>query len=124
MGVLQRGQVEVGEDIAVQGEEAVLEPVAERLGGEADRPGGAAPVGLGHIGELDPAVLALAQRLAQLVGEEAAGEDRLGHPVGSQPLDHVGEEGPIDQRQRRLRDESVSGRRRVPSPPTRTIACI
>ena len=49
VGAQQRGQVEVGEDVAVQGEEAVVEALAERVGGEADRPGGAARLGLDHV---------------------------------------------------------------------------
>ena len=49
------------------------------FGGELDRARGAATVGLGHVGELDAGVFAVAQRVAQLVGQEAAGEHRLGH---------------------------------------------
>ena len=104
VGAQQRGQVEVGENVAVEGEEALVQAVAKLVGGEADRAGGAAPLGLDHVGDRDPGSLLLAgQRLAQHVGQEAAGEDDLGYAVARQPLDHVGEEGPVDQRQRRLR---------------------
>ena len=103
VGAQQRGQVEVGEHVAVEGEEAVLEPVAELVGGKADRAGGAAPLGLDHVGDRDPGPLLLAgQRLAQDVGQEAAGEHDLADAVARQPLDHVGEEGPVDQGQGRL----------------------
>ncbi len=121
----QRGQVEIGEDVAVEGEEAVVEIVAQLVGGEADRAGGAAAIGLDGVADRDVRALFLSgERLAQDVGEEAAGEHDLGHPMPRQPLDHVGEKRPVDQRQRRLRHRlEVSGRSRVPSPPTRTIAC-
>ena len=117
VGAHQRREVEVGEDVAVEGEEAVLEAVAERVGGEADRPGGAERLGLGDVGDLHPGPLLLvAQRLAQDVGQEAAGEHDLGHPVGGEPLDRVGEEGAVDQRHRRLRH--VAGQR----PQARSLA--
>ena len=103
MSVEQGGQVEVGEDVAVQGEEAIVELGAERVGGEADRARGAQRARLGDVA--DPgatAVLVAAERLAQHVGQEAAGEHHLPHAVPGQPLDHVGEERPVDQGQRRL----------------------
>jgi hypothetical protein len=104
VGAQQRGQVEVGEDVAVEGEEALVKAIAELVGGEADRAGGAAPLGLDHVADRDPGALLLAgERLAQHVGQEATGEHHLGHAVARQPLDHVGEERPVHQRQRRLR---------------------
>ena len=104
MRAQQRAQVEVGEDVAVKGEKAVLELVAELVGGEADRAGGAERLGLDCIADPQPCALFLAgQRLAQHVGQEAAGEDDLAHPVRGEPLDHVGEERPVDQGQGRLR---------------------
>ena len=61
-------------------------------------------LGLGDVADPRPGRSPLAQRLAQDVGQEPAGKHDLGHAVACQPLDHVGEEGPVDQGQRRLRD--------------------
>jgi len=98
----QGAEVEVSEEVAVERQEALAEPPAERLGGEPDRAGGAARLGLDDVGEAHPAVL-VPQLGAQHVGQEAAGEYHLLDPMRRQPLDHVGEKGPVDDGQRRLR---------------------
>ena len=104
VGPQKRAQVEVGEHVAVEGEETILELVPEGVGGEADRPGGAQRLGLGDVADPHPRPLLLAiESRLQHVGQESAGKHHLGHPVPRQPLDHVGEKGPVDQRQRRLR---------------------
>ena len=96
----QRGQVEVGEDIAVERQEAVFEAIAELVGGKTNRTGGAPSLRLDHVGDPHPRPLLLtAQRLAQDVGQEAAGEHDLVNAVPGQPLDHVGKKGPVDQSQ-------------------------
>jgi len=67
VGTPQSGQIEIGENVAVQSEKALIEPIPERFGGEADRPRGAAPIGLGHVSQFHAGMFAVAQRLAQLV---------------------------------------------------------
>ena len=100
----QRGEVEVREHVAVEGEEAIVQVVAEHVRRMADGAGGAAPLGLDDEANRGPRPLLLAgERLAQDVGQEAAGEDHLADAVPGEPLDHVGEEGAVDERQRRLR---------------------
>ena len=99
VSVEQGGQVEVGEDVAVQREEAIVELGAERVGGVADRARRAQRARLGDVADPGATVVLVPQRLAQHVGQEAAGEHHLPHPVPGQPLDHVGEERPVDQRQ-------------------------
>ena len=112
VGGEQRAQVEVGEDVAVEREEALAEVRAELVGGKADRAGGAQRLGLGDVADPRPGALFVAERFAQDVGQEPTGEDDFLDPVAGQPLDHVGEKGAIDQGQRRLRD----GRGQRPEP--------
>ena len=71
-------EVEVGEDVAVQRQEALAEPLAEGVGGEADRAGGAARLGLDHVGEPHPFVLVLAElgRAARRAGSRRRGRSR------------------------------------------------
>ena len=102
VGPQQGAQVEVGEDVAVKRQEAVLKAGPDRRRGEADRPGGTERLGLGDVANPHAAALALAKLLAQDARQEAAGEHHVAHPVGRQPLDHVGEKGSVDEGQRRL----------------------
>jgi hypothetical protein len=106
----ERGQVEVGEHVAVQGEESLL----QMRRGEPDRAGGAARLRLRDPGETGTAGLTVAEDLPKGVGQEAAGEDDLLDTVAVEPLDQVGEEGAVHQRQDRLRDRL--GQRAQPRP--------
>jgi hypothetical protein len=96
----QRAQVEVGKDVAVQGDESPLEVVL----GELDRPGRAPRLGLSQVAQTRAAGLAIAELLTQRVWHETAGEDHLLHPMARQPIDHVGDQRPVDERDDRLRD--------------------
>ena len=105
MGADQGGQVEIGEDVAVEGQEAVVESVGELGGGEPDRAGRAQRLRLGDVADPDAGTLLLAgECLAQDIGQEPTREDDLGDAVGGQPLDRVGEQRPVDQGEGRLRD--------------------
>ena len=64
----QCADVEVGEHVAVEGEEALTELLTELVGRKADRAGRSHRLGLDHIADAGPEVLALAERLAQDVG--------------------------------------------------------
>ena len=79
----QRAQVEIGEHVAVERQEAILEVIAELIGGEADGARGPQRRRLGHVADADARPLLLAQRLAQDVGQEAAGEHDLRRPRAS-----------------------------------------
>ena len=100
MLVHQRGQVEVGEHVAVEREEAVL----EQVGGELDRSGRAARLGLLDVAQPRPPGDLVAERRAELIRQEAAGEDDLVDAVPGEPVDHVSEKRPVDQRDDRLRE--------------------
>ncbi len=89
----QSGQVEVREGVPVERQEALL----ELLFGELDRAGGSARLGLRDVANTRAAGLAVAEHLSQGMRHEAAGEQDLLHPVRAEPLDHVGDEGPVDQ---------------------------
>ncbi len=98
--VHQRGQVEVGERVAVEREEAILEQVL----GELDRARGAAGLGLLDVAQSRPAGDLVAERGPELVGQEAARHHDLLHPVPRHPVDHVAQERPVDQWDDRLRE--------------------
>ncbi len=94
------GQVDVGEHVAVEHQEAFVE---HRLG-ELQRAGGAARVGLLDEAQADPEPGAVAEHVANAGGEEAAGHDDVLDAVHTQPFEHVRDEGPVDQRHDGLRD--------------------
>ena len=90
---------QVGEHVAVEGEESVVEQVL----GELDAAGGAAGFGLGQVAEPGSTGLTLAQYRLELVGEEAAGEDDVIDAVECKPFDHEGQKGPVHEGEDRLR---------------------
>ena len=100
----QGTEVEIAEHVAVQDEKAI----AEHVLGEADRAGGPAGVGLLCIADLD-AGLELRERPLHLLGQEAAGDDHVVHPVALEPVDHVGDVRAAGQREHRLRDRVGQG---------------
>jgi hypothetical protein len=97
---LQRGQVEIREDVAVQHHEPLTEQAL--VGGEPDRARRAQRLVLLNVGDRGAARDLVAQRAAQVLRPEATGHHDLVDPVTTEPLDHVADEGTIDQRQRRL----------------------
>ncbi len=92
------GEVEVGEHVAVEQQEALVE---HRLG-ELQRPRRAARVGLLDEAQADPEPRAVAQHVAHRGGEEAAGHDHVLDAVRAQPFDHVHDERPVHERHERL----------------------
>ena len=93
------GQVDVGQHVAVEHEQALLEhPLVER---EAHRAGGAQRLLLDHVAQAH-AVVDVAEHPLDAVGHEAAGEDHLVHAVAVQPVEHEGQERPPGQRHHRL----------------------
>jgi len=94
----QRGQVEVGEDVAVEGQEAT----GKLLGRELDRTRGPARLGLLDVAK--PGRPTLTEHLAHLVRLESACQHHLVHPMATQPVDHVGEKRAAGERHHRLGD--------------------
>ena len=95
-----RGQVDVGEHVAVEHEEALLE---QRLG-ELQRAGGAARVGLLDVAQAQPVRRAVAEDVAHGRGQVAHRHHHVVDAVDLQPLEHVGQERPVDQRDDRFGD--------------------
>ena len=102
------GEVEVGQHVAVEHEEALVE---QRLG-LLERPARAARLGLLDEAQAQPVGRAVAQHVADARGQEPARHDDVVDAVRPQPLEHVGDEGPVDERDDGLRD----GRRQRPQP--------
>jgi hypothetical protein len=93
-----RGDVDVGQHVAVEHQEAVLEQVL----GVLQRAGRAARLGLDDVAQAQAERLALAEGLADLRRLEAAAQDDVVDPVPAQPFEHVHQERPVDERDDRL----------------------
>ena len=95
-----RREVDVGEHVAVEHEEALLEQTL----GVLQRAGGAARLGL--LDETQPQAEggAVAEDVAHARREEAAREDHVVHAVAAQPLEHVDDERPVHERNDGLGD--------------------
>ena len=102
--------VEVGEDVAVEHQEALVEQVL----GELQRPARAERLGLLDVAQPHAVRAAVAEHVADAAGEEAAGHDHVVHAVAAQPLEHEGDERAVDERHDRLRDRR--GQRPQPRP--------
>ena len=98
-------EVDVGEHVAVEHQEALVE---HRLG-ELHGAGGAARLGLLDVAQADPQPRAVAEHAADALGHEPAREDHVVDAVAAQPLEHERDEGPVDQPHDRLGD--VRGQR-------------
>ena len=83
-------EVEVGEDVAVDDDEGVVDPSVR--GGETHGAGRVEGFGLDRVGQADPGGMAIGIRLLERVGEVAQRQDRLvdavRRQVGQHPLDH------------------------------------
>ena len=78
------GQVDVGQHIAVEHQEALVE---QRLG-ELQRARGAARVGLLDEAQFDSQARAVSEHVAHAGREKATGHDHVVDPVPLQPLEH------------------------------------
>ena len=93
-------QVDVGEDVAVEHQEAVVE---QRLG-VLERAAGAERRRLLDVAQLDAEGAAVAEHVAHAGGHVPAGDDDVVDAVRAQPVEHEGDEGPVDERDDRLGD--------------------
>ena len=98
---LKRGQVEVGEHVSVEDQEAVREQ--SPVGREAQRATGAERLVLLDVGDRRAAGDLVAERSAQVLGAKAAGHHHLADPVAAEPVDHVADERAVDEGNRGLR---------------------
>jgi hypothetical protein len=89
-----RGHVEVGQHVAVEHHEALVE---QRLG-ELQRAAGAERLRLLDIAQADPVTAAVAEHVAHAGREEPARHDHVVDAVPAQPVEHEGDEGPVDKR--------------------------
>jgi hypothetical protein len=108
----ERGEVDVGEHVARDDEERVVELVRR----VADRPRGAERAVFRRVAHGDPEVGAVAEVVADLVGEERHRDDDLVEPVLRQQPDDVLHHGLVHQRHHRL--GGVAGERAQPRPLT------
>ena len=107
-----RAEVEVGEDVAVEHEEALVEEVL----GVLQRARGAARLGLLDEAQPDAELRPVAEHVAHAGGEEAARHDHVVDAVAAQPLEHVDDERPVDERHDRLGDGRRQGPQSRPLP--------
>ena len=91
-------EVDVGEDVAVEHEEAVVE---QRLG-ELQRAAGAERLGLLDVAQAHAERRAVAEHVAHAGGHVPAGHDDVVDAVAAQPVEHEGDERPVDERDDRL----------------------
>ena len=94
------GEVEVGQDVAVEHQEALVEEVL----GVLQRAGGSARLGLLDEAQPQPVLRAVAEHVAHGGGQEAARHDDVVDAVAGQPLEHVGDERAVDERDDGLGD--------------------
>ena len=92
-------EVDVGEDVAGDHEE----PLVEHVHGVAHRSGRAERLLLGGVDHLHAELAAVAEVVADDVGHEGQGHDDLVDAVPAQQADDVLHHRPVDQRQHRLR---------------------
>ena len=107
-----RGEVDVGEHVAVEHQEALVEKVL----GVLERTRRPARLGLLDEAQAQPVLRAVAQHVAHRGGQEAARHDDVVDAVARQPLEHVGDERAVDERDDRL------GHRRGQRPQARALA--
>ena len=98
VGVDQRAEVDVGEHVTGDHEERVVE-LGRRV---ADRPGGAERLVLGGVAHADPEVGAVAEVVADLVGEVRDRDHDVVETVAGQQGDDVLEHRPVDERHHRF----------------------
>jgi hypothetical protein len=92
------GEVHIGEDVAVEHEEALV----EQLLGVLERAAGPQRRRLFDVAQPDAHRGPVAEHRAHPVGHEPAGEDDVVDAVPTQPLDHVGDERAVHQGHDRL----------------------
>ena len=107
-----RIEIDVGEDVAVQHQEALVEQVP----GEPQRAAGPERVGLLDVTDAYPELLPVAQHAPHAVGHEPARQDHLVDAVPSEPVDHERDVRAVGQRDDRLGD------RRGQRPQPRSLA--
>ena len=105
------GDVEVGDDVAVDRQERVVDSGA--LGGEADRSGGVERLGLDGVAQLDTSATTVGKRGAERIGEIAERQRHRGDAGAFEPAGQAGDDRLVTDRQHRLRHRV--GQRAQPS---------
>ena len=117
----ERGDVEVGDDIAVEREERVVDP--GELGGETDRSGGVERLGLDGVAQLDAPHRPSGNAARNGSGRNPSASVTVVTSPRSRRRTRRVMIGSLPTVSIDLGTVSVSGRSRVPNPPTRTMAC-
>ena len=95
-----RREVDVGEDVAVEHQEALVEQVL----GELQRAAGAERPRLLDVAQPHAEAAAVAEHGAHAVGHVAARHHHVVDAVAAQPVEHEADERPVDERHDRLGD--------------------
>ena len=103
----ERSEVEVGEHVAVDDDECVVDSSVG--GGEAQRARGVERLGLHRVGQTDPRRLTVGVCLLERVGEVAQRKDRFVDSVGRQVGEHPFEHRHADNGQHLLRCRQGEG---------------
>ncbi len=101
MGGDQRGDVEVGDDVAVHDDERVVD--ARVLGCEPDRAGGVEWFGLDGVVEPGAAAMAVRERLQERLGLEPERQGHVGDATLDEAADEPGDHRLVTDREHRLR---------------------
>ena len=118
----QRGDVEVGEHVAVGDDERVVD--ARDVGREADGPGGVERLGFDRVAQRHAGAAAVGEGLDERLGLEAERQRDLGDAAARQGSTSRSMMGRWPTGSIGLGMVLVSGRSRVPNPPTSTTARI
>ncbi len=102
MGGDQRGDVEIGDDVAVHHDERVVD--AGVLGREPDRAGRVERFGLDRVVEPRTAAEAVRERLQERLGLEPERQRHVGDAAFDEAADEPGDHRLVTDRQHRLRD--------------------
>ena len=97
----QRAEVEVGEDVAVDHHEGVVDPGG--VGGEANRSGGVERRRLGGVGEPDACGHVVGVGILERVRQVLERQHRLVDAVRAEMLKHPLDHRPLDDRQHLFR---------------------
>ena len=101
MEIDERGDVEVGQHVAVGDDERVVD--AAEVGRESDRPGGVERLGLDRVVQRNPVALAVGKGLDERLGLEAECQRHVGDPSLRQVVDKAFDDRHVPDRQHRFR---------------------
>ena len=100
MGAHELPEIEIGKDVAVEHQEALLQ--RSLVEGQVERTACAEWFVLGDVGDARATLASIAESGLQLLGAKTGGDDHVVDTMGREPIDHEAQEGPVHELDRRL----------------------